>query len=290
MRFIDLHVHTTASDGSFTPSEVCQMALDKGLAALAITDHDTVDGVPEAIRFMENHQSAPDTQNPLPMELIPGIELSCNYGSREIHILGFYMDYTNPGLLAELNALKDARFNRNVEMCKLFQRDGIDMTIEKLQEGNPDTVITRAHFARVLIEDGIVKNKDQAFKKYLGEKCRYYLPKPEVTCERALSIINQYGKCAVLAHPLLYKLGYNQIEELLDYLKPLGLKGLEAYHSSNNSYESGKLRAIADRHDLFVSGGTDFHGVIKPDISLGTGRGGMRITTGILDNIKAHLF
>ena len=200
------------------------------------------------------------------------------------------MDYTNPGLLAELNALKDARFNRNVEMCKLFQRDSIDMTIEKLQEGNPDTVITRAHFARVLIEDGIVKNKDQAFKKYLGEKCRYYLPKPEVTCERALSIINQYGKCAVLAHPLLYKLSYNQIEELLDYLKPLGLKGLEAYHSSNNSYESGKLRAIADRHDLFVSGGTDFHGVIKPDISLGTGRGGMRITTGILDNIKAHLF
>ena len=90
--------------------------------------------------------------------------------------------------------------------------------------------------------------------------------------------------------PLLYKLSYNQIEELLDYLKPLGLKGLEAYHSSNNSYESGKLRAIADRHDLFVSGGTDFHGVIKPDISLGTGRGGMRITTGILDNIKAHLF
>ena len=105
-----------------------------------------------------------------------------------------------------------------------------------------------------------------------------------------IKIINQYGKCAVLAHPLLYKLGYNQIEELLDYLKPLGLKGLEAYHSSNNSYESGKLRAIADRHDLFVSGGTDFHGVIKPDISLGTGRGGMRITTGILDNIKAHLF
>ena len=101
MRFIDLHVHTTASDGSFTPSEVCQMALDKGLAALAITDHDTVDGVPEAIRFMENHQPAPDTQDPLPMELIPGIELSCNYGSREIHILGFYMDYTNPGLLAE---------------------------------------------------------------------------------------------------------------------------------------------------------------------------------------------
>lgn len=247
MRFIDLHVHTTASDGSFTPSEVCQMALDKGLAALAITDHDTVDGVPEAIRFMKNHQPVPDTQDSLPMELIPGIELSCNYGSREIHILGFYMDYTNPGLLAELNTLKDARFNRNVEMCKLFQRDGIDMTIEKLQEGNPDTVITRAHFARVLIEDGIVKNKDQAFKKYLGEKCRYYLPKPEVTCERA-------------------------------------------YHSSNNSYESGKLRAIADRHDLFVSGGTDFHGVIKPDISLGTGRGGMRITTGILDNIKAHLF
>lgn len=284
MRFIDLHVHTTASDGSYTPSQICEMARNKNLAALAITDHDTIDGIPEAVDYLEQNRIGSSQ-----MELIPGIELSCNYGPREIHILGFYMDYKNPNLQATLRSMKEARYNRNVAMCRLFQNDGINMTIEKLQAGNPDTVITRAHFARVLIEDGVVKTKDQAFKKYLGESCKYYLPKPEITCETAIGIINTYGKCAVLAHPLLYKFGYRQIEELLEYLKPLGLKGVEAYHSSNNSYESGKLRAIADKHGLFVSGGTDFHGTIKPDISLGTGRGSMRITTGILQTIKSEI-
>lgn len=278
MKLIDLHIHTTASDGSFSPSEVCQMAIEKNLAAIAVTDHDTVDGIPEAINYASAHHAD--------MEVIPGIELSCIYSGTEIHLLGFYMDYDNPGLLSELKVLKEARQNRNIKMCALFQADGIPITIEKLQQGNPDTVITRAHFARVLVEEHICKNKEQAFKKYLGKSCKYYLPKPDISCEHAMSIINHYGKGAFLAHPLLYKFSYTQIEELLEYLKSLGLVGIEAYHSSCSSYESGRLREIAKKHQLIISGGTDFHGVVKPDIFLGTGKGSLRITSAILDNIK----
>jgi hypothetical protein len=284
MKLIDLHIHTNASDGSYTPSEICSMAYETGLSAIAITDHDTVDGLEEAISYAADNNISSDI-----MEIIPGIELSCKYKEREIHILGLYMDYKNPQLLQKLNNIKEARFNRNVEMCKLFQADGIDMTIEKLQAGNPNTVITRAHFARVLLEEGIVKTKDQAFKKYIGRNNKYYLPKPDISCDDAMDIINNYGKAAILAHPLLYKFGYAQIEEMLDYLKTLGLVGLEAYHSSNNSYESGKLRSIAHAHNLCISGGTDFHGVIKPDIKIGCGRGGMRIPYKLLEDIKASI-
>lgn len=281
MRLIDLHTHTTASDGSFTPSEVCQLAIDKNLAAIAITDHDTVSGVAEAVQYGAEHSAD--------IEIIPGVEVSCEYQGREIHILGYYMDYMNPALSEPLDAVKEARLKRTLDMCRLFQEDGIDMTLEKLQAGNPKTVITRAHFARVLLEEGICKTKDQVFKSYIGEKNKYYIPNPNISCEEAMRIITTYGKAAFLAHPLLYKLGYQQIEELIVYLKSLGLTGIEAYHSSNNSYESDRLRNIAAKHGLLVSGGTDFHGVIKPDIQLGSGRGGMRITEGILTRIKEAL-
>lgn len=279
MRLIDLHLHTTASDGSSAPSQVCQMALDKNLAAIAITDHDTVDGVKEAINYGSGHD----------IEVIPGIELSCVYNDTEIHVLGYYVDYDNPDLLNILNEIKQKRLERNIRMCQLFQKDGIDMTIEKLQAGNPDSVITRAHFARVLLEEGIVKTKDQAFKKYIGKNNKYYLPKHNLSVEEGMEILKKYSKGAFLAHPLLYKLGYKQLDEMLDYMKSLGLKGVEVYHSSNNSYESGRLKVMAESKSLLISGGTDYHGVIKPDIQIGYGRGSMRITEEILSRIKREL-
>ncbi|MBE5944001.1 MAG: PHP domain-containing protein [Lachnospiraceae bacterium] len=277
MNLIDLHVHSNASDGSLTPSEVADEAIRMGLSSIALTDHDTIDGVPEILDYTKDKE----------LEVVPGIELSCYYNNREIHILGFYVDYTNPGLQKELQYLKDARESRNKKMIELMQKDGIDITMEKLLHGNPDSVITRAHFARVLVEDGICKNKDIAFKKYIGIGCKYYLPKPQVTCETAMKILTTYSKAAFLAHPLLYHMGYSQIEELLIYLKTLGLKGIEAYHSSNNCYESDKLRSMALKLDLEISGGSDFHGIIKPNIQIGKGRGGMRIPERLLDKIKS---
>ena len=221
MDLIDLHVHSNASDGSFTPSQVADLAIDAGLKAIALTDHDTIDGIAEIIDYTKDRQ----------LEVVPGIELSCYYQNREVHILGFYVDYKNPELDRELKVLKEAREGRNIKMVELMQKDGLNVTMEKLLHGNPDSVITRAHFARVLVEEGICKDKDTAFRKYIGIGCKYYLPKPQVTCETAMNILTKYSKASFLAHPLLYHLGYSQIEELLVYLKSLGLKGLEAYHS-----------------------------------------------------------
>lgn len=279
MELIDLHVHSNASDGSLTPTEVADEAMRMGLSAIALTDHDTIDGIPEILEYTKDK----------PLEVVPGIELSCYYNNREVHILGFYMDYANPALNEELSELKIAREGRNLKMVELMQADGLPVTMEKLLHGNPDSVITRAHFARVLVEEGVCKDKEAAFKKYIGIGCKYYLPKPQVTCETAMRILTTYSKGAFLAHPLLYHLGYAQIEELLIYLKSLGLKGVEAYHSSNNAYESDKLRSMALKLGLGISGGSDFHGAVKPNIQMGKGRGGMKISMHILDEIKKSL-
>lgn len=276
METIDLHVHSTASDGSLTPSEVANEAIRMGVSAIALTDHDTIDGVAEIMEYTKDK----------PLEVVPGIELSCYYNNREVHILGFYVDYQNEELSKELAVLKEARENRNIQMVALMQKDGLPITMEKLLHGNPDSVITRGHFARVLVEEGVCKTKDIAFKKYIGVGCKYYLPKPQVTCEHAMRILTTYCKAAYLAHPLLYHFGYKQIEDALDYLKSLGLKGLEAYHSSNNMYESSKLRSIAMNKDLLISGGSDFHGIIKPNIQIGKGRGNMCVPMRLLDDLK----
>ena len=276
-RLADMHVHSDASDGSFTPREVADLAIEAQLSAMALTDHDTVDGLTEIMEYTADKA----------IEVIPGVELSAYYKNREVHILGYYMDYTNEGLRRELDAMKKARLERNLKMIDLMQADGLPVTLEKLLHGNPDSVITRAHFARVLVEEGICRDKNQAFAKYIGIGCKYYLPKANMPAEKAMNIIAEYGKAAYLAHPLLYHFGYAQIEELLDYLKGYGLKGLEAYHSSNNRYESEKLSAIARKHGLKVSGGTDFHGVVKPNIKIGVGRGTMRIPYSFVEELKS---
>lgn len=276
MKFVDLHVHSNASDGTFTPSEVVALAVEKGLAAIALTDHDTIDGLSEA-------QAA---ASGLPIEIIPGIELSCVYQGEEIHILGIYVDPADREFISETDALKEIRKKRNEEMIRRFQNAGISITLDEVMAGNPDTVITRAHFARVLLEKGYVKNMDQAFKKYLDYSGPYCPRKDKITPEHAMKILTDCKASPVLAHPYQYHLGDKKTEELVCYLKDLGLQGLEVYHSSNNQYESGKLRKLARKYDLFPIGGSDFHGSNKPDISLGAGRGGLRVTALLLDDIK----
>lgn len=276
MKFVDLHVHSNASDGTFTPSEVVALAVEKGLAAIALTDHDTIDGLSEA-------QAA---ASGLPIEIIPGIELSCVYQGEEIHILGIYVDPADREFISETDALKEIRKKRNEEMIRRFQNAGISITLDEVMAGNPDTVITRAHFARVLLEKGYVKNMDQAFKKYLDYSGPYCPRKDKITPEHAMKILTDCKASPVLAHPYQYHLGDKKTEELVCYLKDLGLQGLEVYHSSNNQYESGKLRKLARKYDLFPTGGSDFHGSNKPDISLGAGRGGLRVTALLLEDIK----
>ncbi len=276
MNYIDLHVHSSASDGSLTPEEVVSLAKEAGLRYFALTDHDTVDGVEQALQYAGKFEN---------IDVIPGIELSCYYRNREIHIVGLFVNHRDKAFLAELKKLKQAREDRNEKMIQNFVDAGIPITLEELKHGNPNSVITRAHFARVLVEKGVCRNKTEAFDKYLGIGCPFYLPKPKVTPEHVLNLIKQAGGTAILAHPYSYKFSKSEVETLLDTLIPLGLSGLECYYSTYDDGQIQELRSIALTKNLFVSGGSDFHGVVKPDISIGTGRGNLRIPEKLLTAI-----
>ena len=277
MNYIDLHVHSSASDGSLTPEEVVTLAKNAGLRYFALTDHDTVDGVERAIQCADKLEE---------IDVIPGIELSCYYQNREIHIVGLFVDYKNQIFLDELQKLQRAREGRNEKMIQNLIDADIPLTLEELQHGSPNSVITRAHFARVLVEKGICKNKTDVFDKYLGVGCPFYLPKPQVTPEHVLNLIKTAGGVAILAHPYSYKFSKTEVETLLDDLIPLGLSGMECYYSTYDIGQMQELRNIAMSKKLLVSGGSDFHGVIKPDISIGTGRGNLRIPEKLLDAIN----
>ena len=276
MNYIDLHVHSSISDGSFTPKEVVDLARNAKLRYIALTDHDTVDGIEAAITYAGKFDD---------IDIIPGTELSCYYLNREIHIVGLFLDYKDEALLSSLHRLENARLQRNLKMIQNFIAAGIPLTLDELQHGNPKSVITRAHFARILVEKGICKDKNEAFDKYLGIGCPFYLPKPQVTPEQILRIIKTAGGIAILAHPYSYGFSKTQVETLLDTLIPLGLSGIECYYCTYDDGQTQELRSIAHKKNLLVSGGSDFHGAIKPDISIGTGRGKLRIPEKLLQNM-----
>ena len=230
MELIDLHVHSNASDGTLTPAAVVALAVEKELTAIALTDHDTIAGIPQAIEAARG----------LPIEIIPGIELSCHYEGEEIHVLGLYVNPDDPAFLRETDRLLILREKRNDEMIRRFSEDGMVLTREELTAGNPDTVITRAHFARVLMEKGYVSSMDQAFKKYLKYGGRWCPKKETIEPSYALRILTDCGASPVLAHPYQYHLGDARLEALVASLKEDGLAGLEVYHSSNNQYESSR--------------------------------------------------
>lgn len=276
MELIDLHVHSNASDGTLAPADVVALAAKKGLKSIALTDHDTIAGIGDAKKAAEN----------FPVEVIPGIELSCVYHGEEIHILGLFVNPEDEGFVSGIDNLKKIREQRNEEMIRRFNEAGLSMTLSEVRGGNPDTVITRAHFARALREKGYVKNTEEAFKKYLTYGCPYCPKKEQITPEYAMELLLSSNASPVLAHPYLYHLGDAKTEELVSFLKDLGLQGLEVYHSSNNQHESGKLKKLAKKYGLFPTGGSDFHGSNKPDIDLGSGRGGLRISALLLDDIK----
>lgn len=279
MEQIDLHVHSNASDGTYTPTEVIIAAKQAGLRAIALTDHDTVAGIEEA-------KAAANIHN---MELVVGSEFSCHYKNTEIHILGFFLDETNEELLSGFQTLVENRKKRNLSMIEKFNQQGIPITLDMLYAGNPNTVITRAHFARALIELGVANNKDQAFQKYLNPNCPFYVSRPKLEPKDIIGVIKRAGGMAFLAHPMLYHLGYQQVSSMLDDLIEYGLNGVEVYHSSNHALESSHLKSMALSKNLLISGGSDFHGSNKPDIAIGKGRGNLFIPYEWLEHMKQEI-
>ena len=275
MSYIDLHVHSTASDGTLSPTEVVKLAKKEGLYAIALTDHDTIDGIEEALNAAKSEE----------MYVIPGIEISADYNGSDLHILGLNISYEDETFASAVKKLKESRTDRNKRIVELMSNDGIDISEEKLRERFGDVSITRAHFARYLVENGYVTHKDMAFAMYLNKGKKYYVSRYKISPKDAIDIIKEAGGYAVLAHPLLYKMGKDRLCSLFDYLKSLGLDGIEGIYSLNTPSDDVWLAKMAENYGLFLTGGSDFHGENKPDIKLGTGKGNLKIPKELLENI-----
>lgn len=279
MKLVDLHVHSNASDGTLTPSEVVQSANETGLAAMALTDHDTIDGVAEAVASGIKYG----------IEVIPGVELSCTYLAREIHIVGLFVDYENGDFLAELKRLKETRTARNEQMAARCREHGLSITLEELLSEYPDAVITRAHFASLLLKKGYVSSVKDAFDRYLNDRGSCYVPRYKMPCEETIELIHNAGGIAILAHPILYRLSNAELEKLIKYLTGRGLNGIEALYSTYTAGDEIQIRKLALENRLLISGGSDFHGANKPNIRLGIGRGNLKVPYDVLENIKKSI-
>lgn len=277
MKAVDLHVHSNKSDGSKTPSELVDYAIEKGLAAFALTDHDTTDGLDEAIEYAKGKD----------IEVIPGIELSSEYMGRDIHIVGLFIDHKSPAFLEHLTKFRDSRVNRNITMCnKLRDEAGIDISYEALQAIDPGAVITRAHYARYLFDKGYTKSLPEAFERYIGDHCKYFVPREKITPEDAVKLILASGGIPVLAHPILYHMTKGQLDTLVVRLKEAGLMAIEAIYSTYSSSEERQIKELAKKYDLAISGGSDYHGAAKPGLELGTGYGKLYVCEEYLDKLR----
>ncbi len=276
MPCIDLHTHTTFSDGTFTPTELINYAAKKDIKVIAITDHDNFDGVSEAV-------SQGKINN---IEVINGIEMSTDFEKKEIHIVGLFIDINNKNFNSELKFLKEKRKKRNELAIEKLQKLNIDINYDELESLSSNKIITRAHFAKLLIKKGYIKTVKECFDIYMGENCPAYVKREVIPPKETIALINDAGGTAVLAHPLLYKLTDDKLNEMIAYLKSIGLKGIECLYSTHTKEETEYLISIAKKHNLKISGGSDFHGSNKPNIDLGTGCGNLYIPYEIFENLK----
>ena len=261
MKIVDLHVHSCRSDGTLTPSELVDLALQKGLSAFALTDHDTTAGLDEAIGYAQGRD----------IEVIPGIEFSTEYKGRDIHILGLAIDWHSAAFEKRIRAFVDSRVERNRKMCENLSGAGIDISYEKLLTAFPGAVVTRAHYARYLLDHGYVKSLPEAFERYVGDHTPYFVPRQKVTPVQAVELILQAKGLPILAHPTLYHMGKDALQTLVSLLKEAGLVGIEAVYSTYSAGEEREMRQLAARNGLLISGGSDFHGSNKPGLELATG-------------------
>ena len=242
---IDLHLHTTKSDGLRSPSEVLELVRDRGLSAFAITDHDTIDGFLAVRGMLENGDP----------ELVPGVELSCTRPGGDLHILAYFFDPECAQLKDALQHFRETRNQRGRLMVQKLNDMDIDLSFDTVEECANGAPVGRPHVADALCKIGVVDDFDMAFRKYIGDKAPAYVPKSNVRPRDAIDLIHQAGGLAVLAHPMVARV-FLMLEELVDY----GLDGVEAFHPDHRRSESDRLVSMADRYHLLVTGGSDFHG------------------------------
>ena len=270
---IDLHIHSTASDGTLTPADIIALALRLRLGAISITDHDSIagsreallNGIPEALGFLTGVEISAEPPPSYP-------------GAGSIHILGYGMRLDDPELNGTLEKLQDARKDRNPQIIARLNKLGIAMGLEELEREAGDGQPGRPHIAKLLVRKGIVRTIDEAFDRYLGNGKPAYVDKFRIESSQAIELINGAGGIPVLAHPCLLELESDQqLDEILREMMSMGLKGLEVYFSEHSPEQTRRYAELAQRCDLLMTGGTDFHGDIQPDVQMGVGRGGLHV-------------
>jgi len=277
MGYVDLHLHTTASDGVRRPSEIVNYAKAKGLQAIAITDHDTIEGLAEGVAEGER----------VGFEVIPGIEISAEHSPGSMHLLGYFLDIHHPLLNERLEYLQRARAERNPKIVENLNRLGVRITYEEVVKASGGGQVGRPHFAEVLMEKGYVRNFQEAFDRFLKKGAPAYVDKLRFTSGEAIHFIREAGGVAVLAHPNTLGVSDNQgLEALLLQFVREGLRGIEVYYPEHSPLETAHYKFLAERHGLLVTGGTDYHGIEGNELEIGVGRGDMRLPYSIVENLK----
>ncbi len=277
MKLIDLHIHTTASDGTDTPREIVEKAGALGLAAVGITDHDSVSGIREA--------EAAGAE--LGVEVVPGIEVSSDYRDNNVHILGYYLDPDSPALRPVLDWVRTEREKRNRKIAANLAAAGYDISLEALRAEYPDSVLGRPHFAEHLMKKGYISSVKEGFDTLLGVGKPFYLPKRRIPIAEAVSVIRAAGGVPVLAHPFQYGYSPAELTELIDTVKACGIRHLEAYYSEHTPQQQAELLALAGSLGFGVTGGSDYHGTRKTHIQLGSGTGSLRVPYSVLEALRA---
>lgn len=274
---VDLHTHSTASDGTFSPGEVIRRGRSKNLAALSLTDHDCVDGLGEASKAAREAG----------IELIPGLEISAEFSPGTMHILGLFIDESDAHLAASLARLQDARKERNPKIAENLRALGLDITYDEVVAASGGGQVGRPHFARVLVQKGYVGSFEAAFEKYLRKGAPGYAEKFRFTPREAIEMIHRAGGVASLAHPFTLGLPSREAEgDLIGELMGYGLDGIEAYYSGNTPGDTLYYLRLCEARGLIPTGGSDFHGANKPEIEIGTGRGSLEVPASILDSLR----
>jgi predicted metal-dependent phosphoesterase TrpH len=246
----DLHTHSSFSDGTETPSANVRMALDRGLDGLGVTDHDTTDGLDEALAAAEGTG----------LEIVPGIEFSAEYDGASLHVLAYWIDPTNGPLRDELKRLTDTRFRRGELMIENLQALGFDISFERVREIAGDDLIARPHVAQAMVEAGIVANEKEAFDRFISDGGVAYVPKHALDPLDALALIRQAGGVSVLAHPGMWKGNGSVPDELVEGMAEGGMAGLEVDHPDHDATQRAYYGALADRLGLVRTGASDCHG------------------------------
>lgn len=274
---IDLHTHSTASDGTDAPGALVERAARNGVTAIALTDHDTVDGL----------ERAADAARRVGIRLVRGCELSCEVDRGTMHLVVLFLDGDEGPLQDRLAELQDARDLRNERIVAALRSHGLEITLEEV-EARAEGTVGRPHVAAVLVEHGAVASFDEAFDRWLARGRPAYVERHRLRPEEAVSLAHASGAVTVLAHPFSLDRGPEELDELVGNLARAGLDGLEAEYARDAPHERRELLALARRHDLAPSGGSDYHGAHKPDLSLGRGTGDLAVPDEWLDALEAR--